>query len=159
MSSIAWSWALAITGTLASLAGVVFSWMAWVQAGRAKDAAQEARDLVKKRDVSHELTALAGDARELLTAVRELQDQKAANIAIDLVHELSIMKGRRAEQLPPRSGEEIDTMIRALNLVLRALEKPEVPDFDRISIVKSCQKIHRRVCEIAGSAERNAEDV
>ena len=43
MTASAWNWILAIVGTLASIAGVVFSWKAWVQASGAKKAAEEAR--------------------------------------------------------------------------------------------------------------------
>jgi len=141
------------------VAGVVFSWMAWRQAKRAKLAAEEARDVVKTRDTAHELSELAGDAKELLGAVREGQGQKAVKAATDLVHHLSIMKGRRSNYLPQSSSEEIDAIIRVLNLVRGALEMVELPDSQRISTIKNCQKIHQKVCEIAGSVEYKAEEI
>ena len=159
MTASDWNWLLTIGSTLASIAGVIFSWMAWVQAKGAKQAAEEARDVVKARDAAHELAELAGDAKELLAAVREGQSQKAAKAATDLVHDLSIMKGRRSGYLPLESLEEIDAIIRALNLVRSALETVELPDSQRISTIRNCQRIHQKVCEIAGSVEYKAEEL
>jgi hypothetical protein len=46
-----WNWLLTVAGTMASIAGVVFSWMAWIQAKGAKQAAEEASEAV--RDSGH----------------------------------------------------------------------------------------------------------
>ena len=150
---------MAIVGTVASVSGVVFSCLAWVQAKGAKRAAEEARDVVRTKDTAHEFAALAADAKELLAAVREGQNQKAAKAATDLVHNLLILRGGRSNYLPPESTEEIDTIVRVLNLVRSALEIVELQDSQRISTIKNCQKIHQKVCEIAGSVEYKAEEL
>lgn len=158
MSATTWNWLLASVGTVASVAGVVFSVLAWVQAKGAKAAAEEARNIVKTRDTAHELVELAGDAKELLAAVRDGQSQKAVKAATDLVHDLSILKGRRSNYLPPESLKEIDEVVGALNLVRNTLEKVEFPAGQRLSAIRNCQRIHQRVCEIAGSVEYQAEE-
>jgi hypothetical protein len=159
MTASAWNWLLAISGTLASIAGVVFSWMAWVQAKGAKKAAEEARDVVKTRDTAHEFSDLASDSKELLAAVREGQSQKAAKTATDLVHDLSILKGRRSNYLPRKSVGKINTIIDVLNLVCDALEQVGLPDDQRMIAVQRCREIHQRVCEIAGTIEQRAEEL
>ena len=80
MSSIAWSWALAITGTLASLAGVVFSWMAWVQAGRAKDAA-----LAFYSGARADLNGFKDEYRNAVSHVRVVYDEHQALRALTQV--------------------------------------------------------------------------
>jgi hypothetical protein len=43
--------------------------MAWVQAAKAKDAAKEATEAVRKRNTAQEFMRLAWDAKEFLSAV------------------------------------------------------------------------------------------
>jgi hypothetical protein len=105
------------------------------------------------------LGELARDAKDLLTAVRAVQGQWAVKAATDLVHDLSILKGRRSNYLPQGSIEEIENIIRVLNLVRSALGMVELHDVWRIRTIKNCQKIHQKACEIAGSIERTAEEL
>jgi type VI protein secretion system component VasK len=70
MTASAWNWLLAISGTVASLAGVVFSCLAWVQAKGAKQAAEEAVRTVRVRDTADEFLQLSADAKALLEAVQ-----------------------------------------------------------------------------------------
>ena len=90
MTASNWNWLLTIVGTAASVAGVVFSCMAWVQAKGAKRAAEEASRAVKARDTAHEFNQLATDARDLLAAVQAKQKDRATAVANDLTHLLSI---------------------------------------------------------------------
>jgi hypothetical protein len=159
MSAAAWGWVLAIVGTVASVAGVVFSGLAWVQARGARAAAEEARDAVSIRDTALELAKFAADARNLLAAVRDGRDQQAAMTATGLIHDFSIMKGRRVTHLPRGSMAQIDAIIKALTVIEGNLQDAGLPDTERISAVKSCQRIHRKICEIAGAAEYHAEEL
>lgn len=159
MTASAWNWFLAITGTSASWAGVVFSWMAWVQAKGAKRAAEEASTSVRVRNTAHEFTELAADSKELLAAVREGQSQKAVKAATDLVHDLLILKGRRARYLSKKSMEKIGTIVDVLNLVCDAMEKVGLPEDQRMIAIQRCQQIHQRVCEIAGTIDKRAEEL
>src|ERR1035441_109401 len=72
-----WNWLLAISGTVASVAGVVFSSMAWVQAKGAKKAAEEAARTVRIRETADEFLRLAADAKDLMAAVQAREKDKA----------------------------------------------------------------------------------
>jgi hypothetical protein len=159
MSASAWIWLLTIVGTIASVAGVVFSCMAWVQAKGAKRAAEEARDVVKARETAHEFADLASDSKELLAAVRDGQSQRAAKAATDLVHDLSILKERRSSYLSKKSVHKINAIIDVLNLVCDALEEVGLPDDFRMSTIQRCRQIHQMICEIAGNIEKKAEEL
>src|SRR5436305_135566 len=90
MSAAAWGWLL--VGTVASIAGVVFSWLAWTEAAKAKRAAQEAADAVRIRNLAHSFSKWSVDARDLLNAVRDLEFGTARRAATTLFGELSHSK-------------------------------------------------------------------
>jgi hypothetical protein len=158
MSPSDWNWLLAIAGTVASIAGVVFSCMAWVQAKGAKEAAEEARNAVKTRDTAHEFTKLATDAKDLLAAVQGRQRDKAIAAADDLTHLLIIALERRASYLP--EGFKAEVCIRNLQSISMSLGTDDFPDepSKKRQLLDRCHQIHRSLCGIAGVVERSAEE-
>ena len=96
MSAGAWNWVLAIVGTVASIAGVVFSWMAWLQAKGAKQAAEEATRTVRIRETADEFQRLAADAKDLLAAVQAREKERAIESANNLGHLLMTARYHRA---------------------------------------------------------------
>jgi hypothetical protein len=158
MSASAWNWLLTIAGTIASVVGVAFSWMAWVQAKGAKKAAEEASNAVKTRDTSHEFTKLATDAKELLTAVHGEQKDRAIAAADDLTHLLVIAVERRASYLP--KDFEAQLCIRNLQSISKSLGTEDFPDEPRKKrqLLDRCHQIHRSLCGIAGVVERHTEE-
>jgi hypothetical protein len=153
-----WNWLLAISGTIASIAGVVFSWMAWVQAKGAKKAAEEARNAVKAKDTSHEFAKLAADAKDLLAAVQGRQKDKAIAAADDLTHLLLIALERRASYLP--KGFRAELCIRNLQSISKSLGTEDFPDepSKKGQLLDRCHQIHRSLCGVAGVVERNTEE-
>jgi hypothetical protein len=158
MTASDWNWLLAIVGTLASVAGVVFSWLAWVQAKGAKKAAEEACNAVRAKDTAHEFARLATDAKDLLAAVQGRQRDKAIAAADDLTHLLIIALERRASYLPERFQAEI--CIRNLQSISRSLGTEGFPEEQgkKRQLLDRCHQIHRSLCGIAGVVERNAEE-
>ena len=158
MTASAWNWLLTIGGTIASIAGVVFSWMAWDQAKGAKKAAEEAANAVKARDTAHEFTKLATDAKELLTAVQGVQKDRAIAAADDLTHLLVIAVERRASYLP----RDFDAQLCITNLqsISRSLGIEGFSDEPRKrgKLLERCHQIHRSLCGIAGAVERHTEE-
>jgi hypothetical protein len=110
-----WNWALAIVGTVASIAGVIFSWMAWVQAAKAKDAAREAVAAGRIRNLSRSFSRWAVDSRDLLTAVRDLQFDNAQRAATDLLGDLSHNKGWQTQSR--QSAASVEEVVRLLDFV------------------------------------------
>jgi hypothetical protein len=157
MTSTTWSWLLAIVGTLASVAGVVFSWLAWVQAGRAKDAAREAVDALQKRSTAQEILRLAGDAREFLSAVQQSRTENAISTANGLIHALSIIRTRGI----PNPGD-LDTLrmcVGQITSVAIRLTVDGIPaDPSKFEeLLGFCHAIHKTVSNLAGSMERLSE--
>ncbi len=157
MSSTAWNWLLAIVGTVASIAGVVFSWLAWVQAGKAKDAAREAADAVRTRNLSHDFSRWSVIARELLQAVREMHLENAQRAATDLLGVLAHNKGWQAGLKGEASAVKVDEVIRLLALVNTYLTERAVFEGKRSKIAEHCQIIFRRLNEISGTFDAEVE--
>jgi hypothetical protein len=157
MTASAWNWLLAIVGTIASLAGVVFSWMAWVQAKGAKQAATEAARSVKSKDTAHKFAKLAADAKDLLAAVQDQRADRAIEAVNDLVHQLSVALARREEFLT--GDAELSVAIKQLSAVSGYLSSRGFPS-DPVEILKltrRCQQIHQIVCGVQGSLEKTVE--
>ena len=114
---------MAIVGTVASIAGVVFSWMAWVQAKGAKLAAEEAAKAVRARETEYEFSRLALDARELLAAVQGRRKDKAIEAANHLSHLLIVAGSHRAAYLP--EGFSTELCVENLRKVRETLHKSQ----------------------------------
>jgi hypothetical protein len=157
MTPGAWNWLLTIVGTIASIAGVVFSWMAWVQAAKAKEAAREAADAVRTRNLSHDFSRWSRNAQELLQAVRELRFENAQRAATDLLGVLAHNKGWQTGFRKAVSFAEVDEVIRLLNLVNTYLAERTVFEGKQAKIAEHCQVIFRRLNEISGSFDAEVE--
>ncbi len=155
MSAAAWGWLLAIVGTLASVAGVVFSWLAWIEAGKAKVAAREAANAVRIRNLAHDFTGWAVDARDLLKAVRESEFGSAQGAAIRLLGALSHSKGWLTGLIPEASA--VEEVVRLLNLVNTYLADRSVFEDKQAGLAEDCQSIYRRLNELAGALHAKAE--
>ncbi|HUD55441.1 MAG TPA: hypothetical protein VMR02_09455 [Terracidiphilus sp.] len=155
MTANTWSWLLAIVGTLASIAGVVFGWLAWVQAAAAKDAAREAANAVRTRNLAHSFSNWAVDARELLRSVRESHFESAQHAAINLLGALSHNKGWQAGL--QRRDSAVEKVVRTLSLVNTYLSDESVFFDKQTDLAEDCQAIYTRLNELAGSIDAQAE--
>ncbi|MGH9604233.1 MAG: hypothetical protein ACRD3N_00900 [Terracidiphilus sp.] len=157
MSSTAWGWLLAIVGTAASLAGVVFSALAWVQAGKAKDAARGAAEAVRKRNASQEVLRLAGDAKEFLAAVQQNRAENAISTANNLVHALAMIRTGSVARVS--DADMLKTCESEIIGVIVGLNVDGIPaDQSKFSdLLDHCHAIHRTICELAGHMERLSE--
>ncbi|HEV2132743.1 MAG TPA: hypothetical protein VGR47_00635 [Terracidiphilus sp.] len=159
MGSTTWGWLLTIIGTVASIAGVVFSWMAWVQAAKAKDAAREAADAVQKRNTAQEFMKLAGDAKEFLSAIQQNRAENAISAANNLVHSLSIVRTRSIT-----ASSEVDVLKACESEIIRVIVGLNADGFptnqnNYSDLLDRCHAIHRTICELAGRMERLSERV
>jgi hypothetical protein len=157
MTPGAWNWYLTIAGTVASVAGVVFSWMAWVQAKGARKAATEAAASVRARNLSHSFTQWSADARELLQLVRDLQFESAQRSATDLLGVLAHNKGWQAGLRNEAQAIGLNEVIRLLSLVNEFLAERAVFEGNRTEIVQHCQVIFRKLKEASGRLDAAME--
>ena len=157
MTASDWNLLLTISGTVASVAGVVFSWMAWVQAGKAKDAAREASEAVRQRNTALEFLRLAADAKEMLSAVQQHRTDNAIATANGLVQALSILRTRSVAD----SSDTITlkTCVNDIMSVAIRLTVDRVPaDPSRFEeLVMLCSGIHRTICDLTGRLEKRSE--
>jgi hypothetical protein len=157
MTASAWNWLLAISGTAASIAGVVFSWMAWVQAKGAKKAAQEAATSVRVRNLSHSFTQWSVDARELLQSVRDLRFESAQRSATDLLGVLAHNKGWQAGLRNEAQATGLNEVIRLVGLVNQFLAERAVFEGNQTEIVRHCEVIFRKLKEASGKLDAAME--
>jgi hypothetical protein len=132
--------------------------MAWVQAKGAKKAAEEASNAVRARDTAHEFMKLASDAKDLLAAVQGRQKDTAIAAADDLTHLLTTAVARRASYLPGDFNAQL--CIRNLQSISMSLGTEGFAEEPRKKkqLLDRCHQIHKALCGIAGSVERNTEE-
>jgi DNA polymerase I-like protein with 3'-5' exonuclease and polymerase domains len=157
MSPGDWNWLLTIAGTVASIAGVVFSWMAWVQATKAKDAAREAAAAVRKRNTAQEFLRLAGDAKEFLSAVQQGRTENAISTANGLLHGLSMIRTQSLTHASDAHNlKECESEIIKVSIGLSADGIP-IDQSRFADLHDRCHAIHQTICELAGRMERLSE--
>jgi hypothetical protein len=157
MTAGAWNWLLTIAGTIASVAGVVFSWMAWVQAKGAKQAAQEAAKSVRRRETADEFLRLAADANGLVASVQARDTNRAIEAANNLAHLLMIASSHRATYLPEGFSSDLCVEnLRKVSTMLASEGFPEAPQ-KMAKLLHRCHQIHESLCGISGSAQNRTE--
>jgi len=146
-------------GNLASVLGLGFSILAWLQAGKAKEAAEAATNAVRSQESAHEFGKLAEDAKSLLTAVLAQEKELAIRAASELAHLLVLAESRRRSFLP--DDFDAEQCIVNLELLSRDLAvkgfPTEVPE-KMEKLVERAQKIDRELCRIAGLVGRQSEE-
>lgn len=159
MSASDWNWLLTIVGVIASIAGVIFSWLAWEQAKGAKKAAEEAAGAVRTKETAYDFSRMASDAKGFLEAVQTRQKEKAIIDATNLIHLLAFAKDRRASYLP--SGFRIDLSIEHLQIISNSLALEGFPaETQRTQkLLERCHAIHNSLCGIAATVDRSLEEM
>jgi hypothetical protein len=157
MTPAIWNWLLTIVGTIASVAGVVFSMMAWIQATKAKDAAREATNAVRKRNTAQQVLKLAGDAKEFLSSVQQNRAENAVSAANSLSHSLSLLRTQSIADFP--DTDTLKACLAMITTVAIRLNVGGVPEdsTEREGLLVLCHGIHRSVCDLAGRMERLSE--
>ena len=157
MTSGAWNWFLTITGTIASIAGVVFSLMAWIQAKGAKKAAEEATRTVRIRETADEFQRLAADAKALMAAVQAKEMERAIEAANNLAHLLMIAGPHRASYLPDDDSRQL--CLENLRIIRTSLASDGFPEAQQkmVKLLNRCHQIHESLCGISGSVQRQTE--
>jgi hypothetical protein len=157
MTAGAWNWFLAIVGVIASVAGVVFSILAWRQAKGAKQAAEEAARSVRMRETADEYLRLAADAKGLLASVQARERDRAIESANNLAHLLMIAGTHRASYLPEGFSQEL--CVENLHKLSTLLASEGFPDNAQkmAKLLQRCHQIHESLCGISGSTQGRIE--
>jgi hypothetical protein len=158
MTASDWNWLLAIVGTVASIAGVVFSLMAWIQAKGAKLAAKEASVMIRNRSAAYEVSRLARDAKDFLESVQQRRGEIAVFASNNLVHALSSIRSWKITQR--EDADRLTVCVKDIEGVAIQLTVEGMPDegprFEDLLV--GCHDIHRVVCDLASKLEHLSEE-
>ena len=149
---------------IASIFGLVFSWLAWKRAGRASEAAQEARDAITVRTLSDEFQQACEKSDQLLDFLAHDRLPEASLRAHELASSLSEIRFRRSPYL---SEERRDDLLTArqdaviLSQILASGWQTPFPDEQKQKLIWQCEKISTVLREnlgtIKGEIDRGAK--
>lgn len=157
MSANDWNSLWTVVGTGASIVGVVFSLMAWIQAAKAKDAARDAVSAVRRRETAYEVSRLARDAKDFLESVQQGRKEIAILASNNLAHALSTIRSWKIAH--HADSDKLKACVRdiegvAIRLTVEGIPA-EGPGFEGLLV--HCHDIHRVVCDLASKLERLSE--
>lgn len=156
-----WRVIFEIAAGLASVVGLLFSFLAWRKASGAEIAAREARESVRRSNAGEDLQALSEKAGELLGCAQNDQFEAALLRSRDLVvgipqarHRWQVFFTDESLKQIERAAKEIGRVSNALSAG-RAAMTPEVKE----KLLKSCHEVAKILAEELGKTRRRAEGV
>jgi hypothetical protein len=149
-------------GDWASVAGLVFSILAFVFSKRASKAAKEARDLALKRSLSQDLSAADRVAREIVTFMLIERSDMARIRTVELINDTSYLVTRWRNHLSEQSRVNLQIARERLQSIQAVLSKsgPQELTPDRKSrVLKLSQEASQILSEELGAAIRASDEV
>ena len=149
-------------GDWASVAGLVFSILAFVFSKRASKAAKEARDLALKRSLSQDLSAADRVAREIVTFMLIERSDMARIRTVELINDTSYLVTRWRNHLSEQSRVNLQIAREPLQSIQAVLSKsgPQELTPDRKSrVLKLSQEASQILSEELGAAIRASDEV
>src|ERR1700683_4792183 len=110
-------------GNLASLFGLVFSFLAFVFSKRASAAARQARDAAMRQSLSESMDGAARMASEIVMHVRAERNELALLRIGDLMNHNGYLSGRWEDRLAKKSKDSLfraQGLLRSMHLLLSA---------------------------------------
>jgi hypothetical protein len=144
---------------VASLAGLWFSVFAWRRAKSAEEAANRAREAVRRSNAGEDLQGLSGKAQELLACTQNDQLEAALLRSRDLLTGIGTARHRWEAFLETEGTARIDSVAKEVARISRALSKgraaitPEI----REKLLKSSHEVPEVLPAELGRALRRAE--
>jgi hypothetical protein len=145
-------------GNLASVAGLVFSILAFVFAKRASTAAREARDAAMRQSLDEDMSSAARIAGEIVTHLGNDRAEIALFRISDLMDQTRYLVGRWETRLSKKSRdnlsrahEQLRSMHQALNIV------GELTQEDKARLAQASQEVSGIFSTEHGVAARAAE--
>jgi hypothetical protein len=149
-------------GDWASVAGLVFSILAFVFSKRASKAAKEARDIALKRSLSQDLSAADRVAREIVTFMLIERSDMARIRTVELINDTSYLVTRWRNHLSEQSRVNLQIARERLQSIQAVLSKsgPQELTPDRKSrVLKLSQEASQILSEEFGAAIRASDEV
>lgn len=149
-------------GDWASVAGLVFSILAFVFSKRASKAAKEARDIALKRSLSQDLSAADRVAREIVAFMLIERSDMARIRTVELINDTSYLVTRWRNHLSEQSRVNLQIARERLQSIQAVLSKsgPQELTPDRKSrVLKLSQEASQILSEEFGAAIRASDEV
>jgi hypothetical protein len=147
-------------GNLASVAGLVFSILAFVFSKRASKAAQEARNATLRQSLSEEANGANRMAGEIVTYVRMGQGEMALLRAVDLMNQTSYFVARWDARLLESSKNNLLSALAQLRSIHEVLSKSTIANLNpkaKAQLAQACQRVNTIFSEERGTAVKAAE--
>jgi hypothetical protein len=129
-------------GNLASLFGLVFSFLAFVFAKRASAAAREARDDAMRQSLSESMHGAARMASEIVMYVRAERNEMALLRIGDLMNHNGYLSGRWGDRLAKKSKDSLfraQGLLRSMHQLLGAAG--DLGTDDKARLARFCQEV------------------
>ena len=148
-------------GNLASVAGLVFSILAFIFSKRATKAAREARNAVLRRSLGEEMNAANRIASEIVTYVAMERRDVALIRAGELMSQTSYYVARWDNRLSEGSKNNLLSAREQLRSIHEVLTKGAIADLApkaKIQLAQACQRVNAIYSEEYGRAVKGSED-
>lgn len=147
-------------GNVASVAGLVFSILAFVFSKRASVAAREARDAAFLKSLSEEMNEANRNAGEIVTYVGMGRGDMALRRTSELMNQTSYFLARWDNRLSEDSKNNILSTREQLLWIHRVLTKGAIPGLSpkaKAELAQACQQVNAVFSEEYGRAVRMSE--
>jgi hypothetical protein len=147
-------------GNVASVAGLVFSILAFVFSKRASKAAQEARNATLLRSLSEEMNGANRMAGEIGTYVGIGRGDMALLRTSELMNQISYFMARWDNRLSEEPKNNLLSAREQLRLIHKVLSKGTIADLNpkgKAELVQACQQVNAIFSEEYGRAVRTSE--
>jgi len=138
-----WIRELSLAASFASIAGFVFSLLAWLRARGAEQLAREAREAVRRGNAAEDLQSLAAMAKDFLACVENDQIEAACLRARDLVFGINQAKERWRGILLDETGERLFTTSKQVSSVSRnlSMRHAKITPDERDRLLRFCHEV------------------
>ncbi|MEK7406345.1 MAG: hypothetical protein AAB225_14685 [Acidobacteriota bacterium] len=147
-------------GSLASVVGLIFSFLAYVFSRRASKAAKEARDLVLSQSLGEDMNQGNRTASEIVTYVSMERGDVALLRAGELQNRTSHILARWSAKLSEQSKNNLLAMREQLRAITEVLTKTPLNTLgahDKARLAQTCQRVNATYSEEYGAAVRAAD--
>jgi hypothetical protein len=136
------------------VAGLAFTLWAVAQATRAKQAAQDARRAVYRRNASDDVKRLERLATNLLTAIETEQYGLASHQARDFISDCLDVREQHRPQLG-RDGGKLEMAFVLVRAISSGMQRSEA---DRASLIESAQRVVGDMSSLSGILSRSIDE-
>ena len=147
-------------GSLASVAGLVFSILAFVFSKRATKAARQARDSVLSRSLGEDMSGASRVAAEIVTYVGMDRGDMALLRVNELMNHTSYFVARWDDKLSEQSKNNLlsaRAQVRSVHEVLTKNAVASMSPKSKAQLVQACQRVSSIFCEEHGTAIKAAD--